>query len=145
MSDDYARPLEESIGFLLSRAAARLGQAANQALAAEGLRVRSYSALRLACENPDGISQKDVAEAMGLDPSQLVALLDNLQGKELVERRSDPNDRRSKLLFATEEGRRVCRRAAASVEQVDKERLAHLPEWVIDGLRDTLQKIVTPQ
>ena len=144
MSEAHGRPLEESIGFLLARAAARLGQAANQALAEEGLRVRSYTVLRLACENPAGISQKDVAEAMALDPSQLVALLDSLQVKDLVHRQPDPNDRRSKLLFATDEGIDVCKRAVAAVDRVNVEHLSHLPAWVVDGLRDTLQKIIAP-
>ncbi|NKY32780.1 MarR family transcriptional regulator [Nocardia speluncae] len=137
-------PLTEDIGFLLSRTAALLTQEVNQVLAPEGLRVRSYTVLHLACENPAGISQKSVADASGMDPSQVVALLDGLEERELVRRQPDPNDRRSKLLVATDTGRELCLRAQASVQRAQEEHLHPLPAWMVDGLRDTLRSIISP-
>src|SRR3954453_7944151 len=86
--------LTDDVGFLLTRASGLVVRATNAALADVGLRVRQYSVLVLADDAADGISQRDLAEALGLDPSQVVALVDELAGAGLVERRPSPTDRR---------------------------------------------------
>src|SRR5689334_10970305 len=63
--------LNDDVGFLLTRASGLVVRATNAALADVGLRVRQYSVLALADDTADGISQRDLAEALGLDPSQV--------------------------------------------------------------------------
>src|ERR1700709_2417727 len=99
------------MGFLLSRASGLVVRSTNEALADDGLRVRSYSVLVLACAAADGISQRDLAETLGLDPSHDVLLVDELAAGGVVERRPSPSDRRTKLVAATDLGRTTCRRA----------------------------------
>ena len=70
--------LTDDVGFLLTRASGLAVRATNAALADVGLRVRQYSVLVLADDAQDGISQRDLAEVLGLDPSQVVALVDEL-------------------------------------------------------------------
>ena len=103
--------LTDDVGFLLSRASGNFVRASNAALVSHGLRVRSYSVLLLACAAEEGVSQRDLAALLGLDPSQVVLLVDELAESGLVERRPSDGDRRTKLVVATEAGRR--RRAAA--------------------------------
>lgn len=102
--------LAEDLSFLLARANAISLAASNAALAAHGLRVRSYSVLALvsAEERP---SQRELAEFLRLDPSQIVALVDDLQGRGLVAREPDPNDRRANVVVSTARGRELCERA----------------------------------
>lgn len=104
--------LTEDIGFLLARVSGEVVRATNAALAGEGLRVRQYSVLQLACDSPGGISQRAMARVLGLDPSQVVALVDELAQARLVERQPAPADRRAKLVTATDAGRRKRERAA---------------------------------
>jgi DNA-binding MarR family transcriptional regulator len=104
--------LLDEAGFLLSRASGRLVQTTNEALAPFGLRVRQYSVLALACDSGEGISQRELAATLGLDPSQVVALVDELQRAGLVERRTASNDRRARLVVGTRAGR--ARRTAAA-------------------------------
>src|SRR5262245_23773327 len=52
-----------------------------------------------------GISQQSLATHLRILPSRLVVLIDELEGRGLVERRADPADRRSYALFLTNEGR----------------------------------------
>ena len=104
--------LTEDIGFLLARVSGEVVRATNAALAPEGMRVRHYSVLLLACDSPDGISQRAMARILGLDPSQVVALVDELAQAQLVERQPAPTDRRAKLVTATEAGHRKRERAA---------------------------------
>ena len=49
----------------------------------------------------EGLSQVDLADVLELQPISLVRLLDRLVEHGLVERRSDPRDRRANRLFLT--------------------------------------------
>jgi MarR family transcriptional regulator for hemolysin len=55
----------------------------------------------------EGLSQVDLAEVLELQPISLVRLLDRLVEHGLVERRSDPRDRRANRLFLTPSGRQL--------------------------------------
>jgi DNA-binding MarR family transcriptional regulator len=51
-----------------------------------------------------GLSQQAVADQLGMPPSRLVALVDGLQDRGLVERRRNPDDRRHHALYLTDAG-----------------------------------------
>ncbi|WP_055480087.1 MarR family transcriptional regulator [Sphaerimonospora mesophila] len=127
--------LAEDLGFLLARANSVALAAANAALAEHGLKARSYSVLALAAEHSP--SQRELAEFLRLDPSQIVALVDELEKRRLVERRTHPTDRRANIVVATDAGRDLFARARKSARAVelslrarvapeDHERLAQL-------------------
>jgi DNA-binding MarR family transcriptional regulator len=99
-------PLAEETSFLLARANARSLAYGNAALAPLGLKVRSYAVLALAAEEHRP-SQRDLATFLRLDPSQVVALVDDLEARGLVERTADPSDRRANAVVATPEGVRM--------------------------------------
>ncbi|PZG21684.1 MarR family transcriptional regulator [Micromonospora craterilacus] len=128
--------LGRDLSFLLVRANALTLAAANAALAEHGLKARSYSVLALAADDARP-TQRELAEFLRLDPSQVVALIDDLEKRRLVERRIDPADRRANVLIATDEGRALFARAQDSARAVElgllaavtpeeHERLAHL-------------------
>ncbi|MGC1929131.1 MAG: MarR family transcriptional regulator [Candidatus Nitrosopolaris sp.] len=50
----------------------------------------------------NGISQREIADKLGLDASSLIPLIDRLETKELVKRKSDPANRRINRLYLTE-------------------------------------------
>jgi DNA-binding MarR family transcriptional regulator len=54
-----------------------------------------------------GVTQQQVALSLGMFPSRMVALVDELQERRLVERQPNPQDRRTYSLVLTTEGRRV--------------------------------------
>ena len=60
--------------------------------------------LRLVGLSP-GLSQQELGRRLSILPSRLVALLDELQERGLVERRPDPQDRRTYALHLTAAGR----------------------------------------
>ncbi|MCM2290950.1 MarR family transcriptional regulator [Allorhizobium sp. BGMRC 0089] len=60
-----------------------------------------------------GIRQIALAEHVGIEGPSLVRLLDQLEGRGLVERRDDPNDRRAKGLWLTEAGETMAARIEA--------------------------------
>lgn len=134
--------LADDIGFLLSRASGLVVRATNDALAEVDLRVRSYSVLALACDREGGTSQRDLAAGLGLDPSQVVALVDDLARRGLVQRTPSPGDRRTKLVTATGQGRRVRDRAAALAGTGGQRRLGRLTADEQATLRDLLARVV---
>ena len=77
---------------------------------------------RLLRELGEPISQREVAGRLGYDPSNITALADALEARGLVERRTDPSDRRVRTLVRTAEGER----AVADLE----ERLFRPPDFV---------------
>jgi MarR family transcriptional regulator, organic hydroperoxide resistance regulator len=136
------RSLTDGVGFLLSRASGLLVRDSNAALAPFGLRVRSYSVLLLACEAPDGISQRDLAGVLGLDPSQVVLLVDDLAAAGLVERRPSPSDRRTKLVAATDAGRELRDRAVGVVAVAEERALGDVTPAEREVLHDLLLRLV---
>jgi len=134
--------LREDVGFLLTRASGLVVRATNAALADLGLRVRQYSVLVLADDAAEGISQRDLAEVLGLDPSQVVALVDELAAAELVERRPSPTDRRQRLVAATAKGVRLRRRADGAAAVGLQRQLGDLNVEEQGTLRGLLQRVV---
>jgi DNA-binding MarR family transcriptional regulator len=140
MDIELDRPgLTDDVGFLLSRASGRLVRASNAALAGHGLRVRPWSVLVLACDSPDGVSQRELADVLGLDPSQIVLLVDELTAAGLVERRPSAADRRNKLVLGTPAGQAVRTAAARDVELAIAGELTDFSA----GERQLLQELLT--
>src|SRR3712207_4354203 len=143
MEECMVQPLADDLGFLLSRASGQVVRATNAALAGHGLRVRQYSVLVLACETAEGISQRELAGVLGLDPSQVVLLVDELVAAGLVERQAPEADRRTRLVVPTPEGRRVRDAAGRAADDAVETPLSLLGEAERDRLRDMLTRIWT--
>ncbi|TJY69064.1 winged helix-turn-helix transcriptional regulator [Arthrobacter sp. CAU 1506] len=136
----YSTDLASEIEFLTARARSLGSGRANNMLAELDLKVRSYSVLSLACsgQNP---SQRELADFLSLDPSQIVALVDQLEKRGAVTREADPRDRRSKVIAPTAAGRRLYKRAEAIVQQASDHSLSALNEQERETLRDLLRRI----
>ena len=53
----------------------------------------------------DGVRPGEIANALGLDPSSVVRVIDQLTSAGIMTRKEDESDRRAKLLYLTESGR----------------------------------------
>ncbi len=74
----------------------------------------------------DGAIQQQLSADMGIDPSAMVKLIDELETAGLAERRRRPNDRRAWEVTLTPDGRRALERARRCVLQVEDEVLGGL-------------------
>jgi DNA-binding MarR family transcriptional regulator len=74
----------------------------------------------------DGAIQQEIAVSMGIDPSTMVSLIDDLERAGLAERRPHPTDRRAREIAITPKGRRLLDRARQMATQVDGEVLRGL-------------------
>ena len=128
-------------GLLLARANADSITATNEALAEFGLRVRSFAVLAAAAA-ASRPTQRELAAFLRLDPSQVVALVDDLQRRGLVRREADPADRRVNAIVATEAGESLHARASRAIARSRDRQLAALTPAEITVLTELLARIV---
>jgi DNA-binding MarR family transcriptional regulator len=76
----------------------------------------------------DGAIQQELGAAMGVDPSTMVSLVDELERAGLAERRPHPADRRARAVTITPKGRRLLKRGRAMAGDVEDEVLRGLTE-----------------
>jgi DNA-binding MarR family transcriptional regulator len=74
----------------------------------------------------DGVIQQELGSVMGIDPSTMVSLIDDLESKGLAKRRLHPKDRRAREVVITAKGRRLRDRGRRMAAQVEDEVLQGL-------------------
>lgn len=119
--DDAA--LREFAGYNMKRAYLTLHADLLAVLDAFGLRVTTYSALLLIAGNA-GLTQSQLAQALNIERSGVVLIVDDLESRELITRDRVPGDRRSYALRATLAGRRLRDKAVAQVRAHEARLLA---------------------
>ena len=95
--------LHELTGYWLRRAQLNTFRYVNDCFAEFEITPGLFGTLEIVQRNP-GLTQTAVASAMGNDRSAMVAIIDKLESRGLLERRPAPNDRRSNALYLTAEG-----------------------------------------
>ena len=108
-----------STGFLLARAGAESRRRFTQALATHGLTLAEFGVLMVLGEVVSA-PQRLLGEQVGIDPRNLVPVIDELEARRYVRRAPDPDDRRRHAVTLTAGGRRLLdrlRRAGALVEE----------------------------
>src|SRR5919201_1390632 len=93
----------DSVGFMLSTLGHAVSRQFIHALKPLELHPREFAVLRAVRAN-DGQSQQALAERLRIPPSRMVAIVDELESRGLIERRPDPNDRRVRALYVTSRG-----------------------------------------
>jgi DNA-binding MarR family transcriptional regulator len=74
----------------------------------------------------EGAIQQQIGSAMGIDPSTMVSLVDQLERAGLAKRRPHQQDRRAREVLITPKGRRTLKRARELAEEVEGEVLQGL-------------------
>src|SRR3954447_14139342 len=74
----------------------------------------------------EGAIQQELGSAMGVDPSTMVALIDELESAGLAKRRPHPTDRRARAVAITPKGRRALERGRQMAAEVEDDGLRGL-------------------
>jgi DNA-binding MarR family transcriptional regulator len=90
-----------------------------------GLTPASFGVLNLLGAR-EGAIQQEIGSAMGIDPSTMVALIDELEKAGLAKRRPHPTDRRAREVVITPKGRRTLERGRGLAAEVEDDVLRGL-------------------
>ncbi|MDQ0576238.1 MarR family winged helix-turn-helix transcriptional regulator [Agromyces albus] len=135
--------LLDDIAFLLARASAAGIAAGNDSLQPLGLTVRAFATLTLAVEH-DGITQRGISEFLRLDPSRVVAIVDDLENRGFVSRLVGRGDRRMKIVVATPAGHALFKQAVAATRAGERDLFQRLtPEARTEAIR-VLRQLAFP-
>lgn len=134
------RPMEETTGFLMVRAARAMKKALDFELNKFGLTSSQQTILSL-LKKKDGLSLSEIGKSVFLDKAAITGLADRLEKDGFVERRRDSPDRRVIQLFLSEKGRRLIRKTDSIVTAVDHRIINFLPESELSKLRNMLINI----
>jgi DNA-binding MarR family transcriptional regulator len=136
--------LVDSTLFLMARLGMALKTRAMEELerAEEDCSLYQYGVLALLAEQPRE-TQAAIADALNLDRSQLVGVLDNLEDRGLVERRRDPNDRRRHTVSLTPAGKKHLALMRAIIKRIEGEFLAPLDADARAALHDALRRLAS--
>ena len=113
----------------------------DRALDPLGLKSREFWILAIA--GAGNISQHEMAEVCGLDPSSMVAVLDGMERRGWLQRQRNPHDRRVQWVQRTEEGDRLFARALPRAQSAEAEQLAALSAADQRQLVTAMRKLIT--
>jgi DNA-binding MarR family transcriptional regulator len=133
-------PIEAEIAFLLSKVGRNQSLRFVELLEPLGLRPKHFAILNTIALG-DGPSQQQLGEALGLDPSGLIAAIDELEGRGMLERQRDPADRRRHALHLTASGTAKLSEAREASRQRGEELVAPLSRVEAKQFRDLLRRI----
>jgi len=86
----------------------------------------------------DGSNVKDIAAAVQLDPPAITGLVDRLAKEGMVERKVDPDDRRTTNIFLTALGRETAQKAGVIAVEFNEAMKQALPGGDLEGFQDAL-------
>jgi DNA-binding MarR family transcriptional regulator len=139
-------PIPAELGMFPGYLLARLGDASrrrfHRALQPEGLHPRHFGVMTIVAAHP-GSSQQQLQEKTGIDASSMVAVIDELEGRGLAERRAHPGDRRVRAIHLTAEGEASLGRARQLAGELQRELLEPLTADERAALVDLLRKLAS--
>lgn len=132
--------LTDFIGYNLKRVLSLVQSDLAQVLGGLNLRAVSFSALSVVVRNP-GINQTQLAEALKIERSNLVQLVDELSDRGLLARTPVAGDRRRHALMPTSSGQKLCADAMAAVAAHEARFFSGLSAGEQDDLLRLLRKV----
>src|SRR5437588_12471780 len=132
--------LARHTGFLLNRIAAVARKRFTSRLDSLDLNLRMWGVLNV-LDVEGEITQHRLGKCVGIDPSSMVATIDELEARGLVERRRHPTDRRAHALHVTELGRTTLTQGRRLAKQAQDDLLAPLDAEERKQLHDLLLRL----
>lgn len=136
-----SRELTSRLGYLLKHAQLRLAELTAAALEPYGITGRELAVLLVLSEG-EPASQQEAARRLGIDRTSMVAFLDALEEKGLVERHPHAHDRRRNVVELTAAGRETMRGARRAGDEAERRFLAPLSEPVAAQLKTALLTVI---
>lgn len=133
---------ESNPGFIINRTARSLSRSLDIRLRNRvGITFAQWRVLVLLTKTHDDLSQKEIAEGLGLEAPTLIPILDKLQKDGFIERRVDRNDRRNNRIFRAKRTFEIWETTLECASKVLTIALAGLPDENIQIMKEVLEKM----
>ncbi|MET7338215.1 MarR family winged helix-turn-helix transcriptional regulator [Nonomuraea sp. NPDC005650] len=133
--------LHQDLHWVFARLKQGLATAETAVVREHGMTLWGYTVLMAIVDAP-ARTQLALAQAVSVDKSKLVLILDELESTGLVRRRPDPADRRARIIEVTPEGSHTLKAARGDIEAIENQLLAGLSPSARTGLQSALQHLV---
>jgi DNA-binding MarR family transcriptional regulator len=145
LPDDFEVPelmfaeLDGLLGYQLRRAQGAMHRDFVATVAEFELTQKQAATLWLIQANP-GVSQVDVAAALGMDRATMMALTDRLEDRGFVIRKRSTTDRRRQALYLTPSGQSTLRKCKSRIAEHEQKFRAMFTASELASLFDALKK-----
>jgi MarR family transcriptional regulator for hemolysin len=132
---------QNNIGFIVNKTAKAFVKALDSELREKvGVTVGQWKVMVMLV-NQDGLTQKEIAERLGLEGPTLIPIIDKMEKDELVVRKIDPYDRRNNRIYRTEKANELWNemvKCAAKIRQVSLENI-NITKNVLENVYQNLR------
>ncbi|SRR5579885_1667363 len=98
----------QSMGFIIKNTAKSLERAMDFELGRRaGITVSQSRVIGALALTKDGMTQREIADRLGIEGPTLVPIIDRMEKQGLIQRKPDPADRRNNLIFMTKKSEHV--------------------------------------
>ena len=132
---------QSGTGYLLGKVGAVARQRWTATLAQTGVSPNQFLVL-MALAETGPVCQQFLAGVIGIDPRNIVPILDSLEARGLLSRETDPADRRRRVIELTPAGQQIVAELSALGEQTERELLAPVPPADRESLRRMLRTVL---
>jgi MarR family transcriptional regulator for hemolysin len=133
---------EHNPGFVINRTARSLSRSLDFRLRnSVGITFAQWRVLVLLKKTSYSLSQKEIADALGLEAPTLIPILDKLQNDGFIERRVDSSDRRNNRIFLTEKTITIWDITLECATSVLTTALTGIPDERIQIMKEVMEKM----
>jgi|SRR5689334_14876219 len=132
--------LERDFAFMVSDVARMLRTLFDQEARKFGM-TRAQWGVLFRLERSEGLKQSELADILEIQPITLTRLIDRLCDNGLIERRSDPNDRRAKRLFLTPAARPLLTKLDKLTSEIMERTLTGVDRATVEAMTRNLAGI----
>lgn len=133
---------EQALFFLIKRTSRAFVRRLNRSFSEAGYDITGEQWRILRCLwYKDGLRQQDLAERVHKDKTSITRSIDSMEKRDLVVRIPDRLDRRQKLIYLTDKGKRLREKSMEVAKKMSLEAQQGIESEHLDVFRDVLTKI----
>jgi len=133
--------LEDHLGYWLRYVSNQVSSAFAAKVSGHGITVAEWVVLRV-LYSEEGIMPSLLAERLGMTRSAISRLVDRVEAKGLLQRRSTTSDKRAHTLSLTAKGSRLVPTIAKLADENDRDFFGHLSPELRDTIQNAMKDIV---
>jgi len=132
--------LEQCLNFVLTKAQRNVHQLFKAELSPLGVTPGQYGVLRCLWDE-NAQTAKRLADRLVLDGSTITGILDRMEQKGLIEKQTDPKDRRAMQVMLTAKGKKLQKPVSEAIETANRRALLRLNQTEAEFLKNVLEEI----